>query len=316
MSQPLRIATRESRLALWQAEHVRARLQVLWPHRPIVLVPMTTRGDQILDRTLSKVGGKGLFIRELEQALLDDRADLAVHSLKDVPMVLPENFQLAAMLARENPHDAFVSNTYAQLADLPEGAKVGTASLRRTAMIQQHYPHVQVETLRGNLDTRIRKLDDGHYDAIILACAGLIRMNYAARIRQTLPVATFLPSPGQGTIGIEIRRDDVHTLTAIQPLICHATTLRCKAERAFAEVLQGGCEVPLAAFATLQQQQLTLEGWVADLSATQVIRQTQRAHLPLAQPELAAEQLGQTLAAQFLAAGAEAILSALRTKPH
>ena len=245
------IATRESRLALWQAEHVRSLLQDQW-QAEVSLLGMTTRGDQILDRTLSKVGGKGLFVKELETALEEGRADLAVHSLKDVPMELPEGFRLAAILPREDPRDALVSNDHADLASLPEGAVVGTSSLRRMVQLRRLRPDLRIEPLRGNLDTRLRKLDDGAYAAIVLATAGLKRLGLDHRIRCSLPVEQMLPAAGQGALGLEIRSDRAdqalwdHALEGLQ----HTPTwLACQAERAVSRAMGGSCSMPLAAHA-------------------------------------------------------------------
>ncbi|MFZ9407975.1 MAG: hydroxymethylbilane synthase [Burkholderiaceae bacterium] len=254
MSAPRRlvIATRESRLALWQAHHVRDRLRALYPECEVELLGMTTTGDQILDRTLSEIGGKGLFTKELEVALADGRADLAVHSLKDVPMELPEGFELAAVLEREDPRDAFVSVRYASFEALPQGARIGTSSLRRGAQIAQTRPDLQILPLRGNLDTRLGKLDRGEYDAIVLAAAGLKRLGLSERIRQVLPPSLSLPAPGQGALGIEImsHRSDVRGWLA--PLVHSTTWLEVTAERAVSRALGGSCRIPLAAYAVVQ----------------------------------------------------------------
>lgn len=249
------IATRESRLALWQAEHVKARIESALGWN-VTLLGMTTLGDQILDRTLSKVGGKGLFVKELETALTDGRADIAVHSLKDVPMDLPPGFALAAVLARENPHDAFVSNGFASLAALPQGAVVGTSSLRRLVLLKALRPDLVIEPLRGNLDTRLRKLDEGHYQAIILAAAGLLRLGLQSRIRETFAPETMLPAAGQGALGIEVRegRDDL--LGPLAAALAHQPTwLAVTAERAVSRAMGGSCSMPLAAFAQFASDQ-------------------------------------------------------------
>ncbi len=243
----LTIATRESRLALWQAEHVQALLSR--GGRTVKLLGMTTLGDQILDRSLSKVGGKGLFVKELETALEDGRADLAVHSLKDVPMDLPEGFSLACVMAREDPRDAFVSNRYLTLADLPQGAVVGTSSLRRTVLLKALRPDLKIEPLRGNLDTRLRKLDDGHYAAIVLAAAGLKRLGLANRIASVFETDVMLPAAGQGALGIEIRSTRHDLVAALAPLADHATWLAVAAERAVSRAMGGSCSMPLAAHA-------------------------------------------------------------------
>ena len=253
----LRIATRESRLALWQAEHVQARLR---QHgHQVTLLGMTTLGDQILDRALSKVGGKGLFVKELEVALEDGRADLAVHSLKDVPMELPAGFCLACVMEREDPRDALVSNQYANLASLPQGAVVGTSSLRRMALLRALRPDLKIEPLRGNLDTRLRKLDDGHYSAIVLAAAGLKRLGLGQRIRDTFEPGAMLPAAGQGALGIEVRTDRNDVIEALAPLAHHSTWLAVAAERAVSRAMGGSCSMPLAAFATLKADTLTLD---------------------------------------------------------
>ncbi|WP_176649198.1 hydroxymethylbilane synthase [Duganella sp. SG902] len=259
------IASRESRLAMWQAEHVRDRLAILYPQCDVKIVGMTTRGDQILDRTLSKVGGKGLFVKELEVAMAEGRADLAVHSLKDVPMELPDGYALAAVLEREDPRDAFVSNDYASLAELPAGAIVGTSSLRRQALIAARYPQLIVKPLRGNLDTRLGKLDRGDYAAIILAAAGLKRLGLPQRIRALLDPADSLPAAGQGAMAIEIaERDDGLDLMAILAPLNHLpTALAVTAERKVSKVFGGSCQVPLAAFATVDGAAMHLRAMVA-----------------------------------------------------
>lgn len=261
--QKLIIASRESRLAMWQAEHVRDRLLALYPNCDVQILGMTTRGDQILDRALSKVGGKGLFVKELEVAMEEGRADLAVHSLKDVPMDLPEGFALAAVLEREDPRDAFVSNHYASLADLPAGAVVGTSSLRRQALIASRYPHLVIHPLRGNLDTRLRKLDEGQYAAIILAAAGLKRLGLPQRIRAFLAPEESLPAAGQGAMAIEIRSDRAELLAQLQALNHLETAQAVHAERAISKAFGGSCQIPLAAFATITEGQMQLRAMVA-----------------------------------------------------
>lgn len=257
MSEPLVIASRESRLAMWQAEHVQALL-VQRGHQ-VELLGMTTRGDQILDRSLSQVGGKGLFVKELELAIEEGRADLAVHSLKDVPMELPEGFSLACVMEREDPRDAFVSSRYSHLDALPLGAVVGTSSLRRMALLRALRPDLRIEPLRGNLDTRLRKLDDGLYDAIVLAAAGLKRLGLERRIRDIFEPSVMLPAAGQGALGIEVRTDRVDVINALAPLV-HVTSWRAvAAERAVSRAMGGSCSMPLAAFATLNQDCLSLE---------------------------------------------------------
>lgn len=267
----LTIATRESRLALWQAEHVKALLEQLG-HR-VTLLGMTTRGDQILDRSLSKVGGKGLFVKELEVALEEGRADLAVHSLKDVPMDLPEGFALACVMEREDPRDAFVSPRYANLSALPPGAVVGTSSLRRVALLRASRPDLRIEPLRGNLDTRLRKLDEGQFDAIVLAAAGLTRLGLQDRIRAVFEPDQMLPAAGQGALGIEIRTDRHDVQQALAPLAHHATWLRVAAERAVSRAMGGSCSMPLAAYARLTGQSLQIEAaWGDPLGRVPLVR--------------------------------------------
>ncbi len=256
MSQ-LTIATRESRLAMWQAEHVQALLAQRG--HQVGLLGMTTQGDQILDRALSKVGGKGLFVKELEVALEQGQADLAVHSLKDVPMELPAGFSLACVMLREDPRDAFVSNQYPNLASLPQGAVVGTSSLRRMALLRALRPDLRIEPLRGNLDTRLRKLDDGLYSAIVLAAAGLKRLGLGQRIRDIFEPGQMLPAAGQGALGIEVRSQRQDVIDALVPLADHTTWLAVSAERAVSRAMGGSCSMPLAAFATLQGDTLTID---------------------------------------------------------
>ena len=251
------IATRESRLALWQAEHVKALLEQLG-HR-VSLLGMTTQGDQILDRSLSKVGGKGLFVKELEVALEEGRADLAVHSLKDVPMELPEGFSLACVMEREDPRDAFVSNHHANLASLPQGAVVGTSSLRRMSQLRALRPDLKIEPLRGNLDTRLRKLDDGAYDAIVLAAAGLKRLSLGHRVREIFEPQVMLPAAGQGALGIEVCSDRQEVIDALATLAHQTSWLAVAAERAVSRAMGGSCSMPLAAYATLNGDTLTLD---------------------------------------------------------
>jgi hydroxymethylbilane synthase len=299
------IATRESRLALWQAEHVRDLLKKLYPACQVELLGMTTRGDQILDRPLAKVGGKGLFVKELETALLDGRADIAVHSMKDVPMELPAEFALVAIGPREVPLDAFVSNKYASLEDLPPGAVVGTSSLRREAQLHARYPYLGVTSLRGNLDTRLRKLDEGQYDAIILAAAGLTRLGLASRIRAVLPAEVSLPAAGQGALGIEARADRTEVAAWLAPLNDPATAACVRAERAVSRALAGSCEVPLGAYAVLEREQLWLRGFVARPDGTRMAS----AELMVAPTE--PEAAGLALAAELRARGADEILASL-----
>ncbi len=257
------IASRESRLAMWQAEHVRDQLADLYPECTIEILGMTTRGDQILDRALSKVGGKGLFVKELEVAMAEGRADLAVHSLKDVPMDLPEGFALAAILQREDPRDAFVSNDFASLDDLPHGAIVGTSSLRRQALIAARFPHLVIHPLRGNLDTRLRKLDQGDYAAIILAAAGLKRLGLPERIRAYIEPEQSLPAAGQGAMAIEVHSDRADLLAWLAPLNHLASSQAVNAERSVSKAFGGSCQIPLAAFATVQDGRMHLRAMVA-----------------------------------------------------
>ncbi|WP_423709860.1 hydroxymethylbilane synthase [Undibacterium sp. WLX3042] len=257
------IASRESRLAMWQAEHVRDQLLTLYPECQVDILGMTTRGDQILDRALSKVGGKGLFVKELEVAMAEGRADLAVHSLKDVPMELPDGFALAAILEREDPRDAFVSNDYDSLSSLPEGAVVGTSSLRRQAFISARFPHLVIRPLRGNLDTRLRKLDEGEYAAIILAAAGLKRLGLPQRIRGFLEPEASLPAAGQGAMAIEVSDSRPDLLELLAPLNHLATSQSVIAERTVSRVFGGSCQIPLAAFATVADHKMHLRGMVA-----------------------------------------------------
>ncbi|CAM5203454.1 Porphobilinogen deaminase OS=Castellaniella defragrans OX=75697 GN=hemC PE=3 SV=1 [Castellaniella defragrans] len=304
------IATRASRLALWQASHVQARLHALYPECRIDLLEMTTRGDRILDRSLSKVGGKGLFVKELEVALLDGRADLAVHSLKDVPMELAPPFGLAAILERANPCDALVSNVADHLRDLPAGAVVGTSSLRREAQLREHFPELVVKPLRGNLDTRLAKLDRGDYAAIVLAAAGLQRLGLSGRIRSVLPAEQSLPAAGQGALGIETlaERADLHGWLA--PLVSAESTACTLAERAVSRKLGGSCQVPLAAYAVLQEGRLFLRALVAEVDGSRVVRAQ-----AFGTPE-AAESLGEAVAQDLLDQGAQGILARLAQATH
>ncbi len=298
------IASRESRLAMWQAEHVRARLSALYPHCTVEILGMTTRGDQILDRTLSKVGGKGLFVKELEVAMEEGRADLAVHSLKDVPMDLPPGFDLAAVLEREDPRDAFVSNDFASLDALPAGAIVGTSSLRRQALIAARYPHLVIHPLRGNLDTRLGKLDKGEYAAIILAAAGLKRLGLPERIRALIEPEHSLPAPGQGAMAIEIlsQRPDLQALLA--PLNHVASAQAVAAERTVSKTFGGSCQIPLAAFATVDGNTMHLRAMVATPDGTRmaVAEASGPADAPQALGQQVAHALQQQDAAGILAA--------------
>ncbi|CAJ0879392.1 Porphobilinogen deaminase [Ralstonia sp. LMG 32965] len=303
------IASRESRLALWQAEHVRAALQKYYPACDVSILGMTTRGDQILDRSLAKVGGKGLFVKELEVALAEGRADLAVHSLKDVPMELPEGFALSTILEREDPRDAFVSNDYTDLASLPAGAVVGTSSLRREASLRARFPHLVIQPLRGNLDTRLGKLDRGDYAAIILAAAGLKRLGLVDRIRSTIAPEESLPAAGQGALGIEIRADREDVRACLAPLHDAPTALAVTAERAVSRILGGSCQVPLASFAQWSGAgTLRLRAFVASQDGTRKLAADGEA-TPSTLAE--ADALGVRVAQQMLAGGARDILAML-----
>lgn len=301
----LKIATRQSPLALWQAEHIRARLEALHANLKVELVTFVTQGDKILDTPLAKIGGKGLFVKELEAALLDGRADLAVHSMKDVPMALPEGLSLAVICEREDPLDAFVSNTYNSFDELPQGAKVGTSSLRRKCQILKQRPDLEIIDLRGNVGTRLSKLDAGNYDAIILASAGLKRLGLAERIRHTLEPVVSLPAVGQGALGLECRSQDQAVLDLILPLMHTETNACVRAERAFNAYLEGGCQVPIAGYATLENGQIHLEGRVGSVDGQTLLKAQQ-----IGLPEQA-EQLGVKLAQDLLAQGAGEILKAL-----
>ena len=299
------IASRESMLAMWQAEHIKGRLQALYPDCEVEILGMTTRGDQILDRTLSKIGGKGLFIKELEQALQDGRADLAVHSIKDVPMELPEGFALAAIGERASPFDAFVSNQYARLEEMPEGAIVGTSSLRREAQLRAKFPHLTIQPLRGNVQTRLSKLDNGDYDAVILAAAGLQRLGLDGRIREILSPADSLPAAGQGALGIEIaaRRTDLADI--LRPLNHEETAACVTAERALARALGGSCQVPLAAYCVMEDGLLTLNGLVGHPDGSVIIEASAQA------PAAYADALGRAVAKCLADDGAEELIAAV-----
>ena len=302
----LKIATRQSPLALWQAEHIRARLNALYPDLTVELVKFVTQGDKILDTPLAKIGGKGLFVKELEAALLDGRADLAVHSMKDVPMHLPEGLTLAVICEREDPLDAFVSNYYLHFDELPLGAKVGTSSLRRKCQILQLRPDLEIVDLRGNVGTRLSKLDDGLYDAIILASAGLKRLGLVDRIRHCLAPIMSLPAVGQGALGLECRSDDAELLKLIAPLQHEETSICVRAERAFNAYLEGGCQVPIAGYATLlNDDQLQIEGRVGSVDGQTLLKEQ------LVGEIANAEQLGEQLAQRLLAQGAGELLKAL-----
>ena len=296
---------------MWQAENVRARLLELYPQSTVEILGMTTRGDQILDRTLSKVGGKGLFVKELEVAMEEGRADFAVHSLKDVPMELPEGFELAAVLEREDPRDAFVSNDYASLADLPPGAIVGTSSLRRQALISARFPHLNIQPLRGNLDTRLAKLGRGEYAAIILAAAGLKRLGMASRIRSVIEPEDSLPAPGQGAMAIEICAGRNDLIELLAPLNHRDTELAVRAERQLSRSFGGSCQVPLAAHATVNGNALTLQAMVATPDGKRIARAEVQGVAGAAD---APEALGKDAAKQLDAQDATAILAACKTE--
>jgi hydroxymethylbilane synthase len=294
------IATRQSPLALWQAEHVQSILRGLGAQ--VELLGMTTRGDQILDRTLSKVGGKGLFVKELEVALLDGRADLAVHSLKDVPMELGPEFELAAVMKREDPRDCFVSSSYASLEEMPAGARVGTASLRRELMLRARFPAFSVHAIRGNVGTRLAKLDRGEFDALVMATAGLKRLGLAERIRQIIPTDVSLPAPGQGALGIEVLRTHTGARALLAPLNDAATRAATAAERGVSRGLGGSCQMPLAAYAEVQGGELRLRALVGNAATGEFVEC--EVHGPLADPDsIAAESV-----ARLKAAGALALL--------
>ncbi len=299
----LRIATRKSPLALWQANFVKDRLEALHPQLVVELLPMSTQGDKILDTPLAKVGGKGLFVKELETAMLEGRADIAVHSMKDVPVEFPAGLGLRTICEREDPRDAFVSNRFANVADLPQGAVVGTSSLRRQCQLRAARPDLVIRDLRGNVNTRLAKLDAGNYDAIILAAAGLLRLEMAERIRAFIEPEQSLPANGQGAIGIECRDDD-HELHALLAPLEHAETrARVLTERAMNRALQGGCQVPIGAYALVQGDEIWLRGLVGQPDGSRVLRDEIRG--PLAQ----GEALGLQLAERLLAAGADQILA-------
>jgi hydroxymethylbilane synthase len=301
------IATRQSALAMWQAEHVRDRLRTLYPSCAIELLGVATHGDRIVDQPLADIGGKGLFIKELEQAMHDGRADLAVHSLKDVPMDMPPGFTLAAIMEREDPRDAFVCSAYGSLAELPPGSTLGTSSLRREAQLRERHPRLVVEPLRGNINTRLRKLDEGRYAAIILAAAGLKRLGCAARITSLLDPGESLPAVGQGALALECRADRHDVLEALGKLADSQTTLATTAERAFGKSLAGDCHTPLAAYATLRGNQLWLRGLIASRDGRTVLRGEQSA---AATTSAAARALGEALGADLIARGAGKILVA------
>jgi hydroxymethylbilane synthase len=301
----LRIATRKSALALWQAEYVKARLESIHPQLTVELLPLTSRGDIILDVPLAKVGGKGLFVKELETALLDDKADIAVHSMKDLPMEFPHGLGLSVICEREDPRDAFVSNKFRHLDELPNGAIVGTSSLRRQCQLLALRPDIEIRFLRGNVNTRLAKLDAGQYDAIILASAGLIRLKMAERISQYIAPEICLPAGGQGAVGIECRNADVDTHALLAPLNHDLSATAVTAERAMNRRLEGGCQVPIACYAIHQNNGLWLRGLVGDPDGTEILTDE------ISGAVADAEQMGVTLADRLLKAGAGRILSAV-----
>jgi hydroxymethylbilane synthase len=299
----IRIATRQSPLALWQAEHVSALLQKAFPTIKTELIKMVTRGDKILDAPLAKIGGKGLFVKELEQGMLEGNADIAVHSMKDVPIDFPEGLHLAAILEREDPTDAFVSNHFHSLDDLPENARIGTSSLRRQCQIKARFPNAEILSLRGNVNTRLAKLDAGNYDAIILASAGLKRLGMADRIRQSLPTEISLPACGQGAIGIECRTDDVEINEMLKALHHEETAFCVTAERAMNAKLNGGCQVPIAGFAQLENGEIFMRALVGNPNGNVIYRAEKRG--------VSAVEIGESLADDLLKQGAAEILKAL-----
>ncbi|WP_286234110.1 hydroxymethylbilane synthase [Thalassotalea sediminis] len=300
--QIIRIATRKSALALWQAEYVKAQLEHFHDNLAVELVPMTTKGDIILDTPLAKVGGKGLFIKELEVAMLEGNADIAVHSMKDVPVEFPEGLGLEVICPREDPRDAFVSNHFNSIDELPQGAIVGTSSLRRESQLRARRPDLVIRSLRGNVNTRLAKLDAGEFDAIVLASAGLIRLQMLDRIRQYIPPEVMLPANGQGAVGIECRTNDETIKALLAPLECHETRIRVLAERAMNSKLEGGCQVPIGSYATLDGKHIYLRGLVGAVDGSEIISDEVQGDAENA------EQLGNALAEKLLAQGADKIL--------
>jgi hydroxymethylbilane synthase len=303
---PLRIATRQSRLALWQAEHVATRLRELHPQLHVVLVPMTTQGDRITDRPLADIGGKGLFIKELELALAENRADIAVHSMKDVPTEMPPDMSIVAMLQRADAHDAFVSTRFPTFDALPQSARVGTSSLRRQCQLKAARADLEMHLLRGNVETRLRKLDEGQYDAIILASAGLIRLGLEHRITQSIPFDRSLPAVGQAVVGIECRNSDERSIALVSGLNDAEAWSCCSAERAFALRLQGSCQSPIAGFAELHKQSILLRGVVGSPDGGRVFRGSIEGAV------VDAQSIGIQLAERLLAAGADVLLAEQR----
>jgi len=299
------IATRKSPLAMWQAEHVAAKLKQAHPDLEVELMGMSTQGDKILDTPLAKIGGKGLFVKELEQGMLEGKADIAVHSMKDVPVAFPEGLHLPVIMQREDPRDAFVSNQFGSLEEMPEGAKVGTSSLRRQSQLSANRPDLEILPLRGNVNTRLRKLDDGEYDAIILASAGLIRLGFADRIKNYISTDSSLPAIGQGAIGIECRIEDERVNRLLQPLHDQDTADCVLAERAMNQRLEGGCQVPIGGHAVLDGDYLSMRGLVGSTDGQQIIRAQSSGH------RKDAETIGIAIAEDLLANGADKILQAL-----
>lgn len=302
MTQTVRIATRKSALALWQAEYVKAQLEHFHDDIHVELVPMTTKGDVILDTPLAKVGGKGLFVKELEVAMLENRADIAVHSMKDVPVEFPEGLGLEIICPREDPRDAFISNTIKSFAELPQGAIVGTSSLRRQCQIKALRPDLDIRDLRGNVNTRLAKLDNGDYDAIILAAAGMIRLEMPERIQEFIEPEVMLPANGQGAVGIECRTNDENIKALLAPLGCEATRIRVLAERSMNRALEGGCQVPIGSYAILEGDTVYLRGLVGAVDGSKIITDNVKGN------NNNAEQLGLTLAEKLLSQGADVIL--------
>jgi len=303
MKRTLKIATRKSPLALWQAKHVKSKLESYHPDLKVELVEMTTKGDQILNSPLSKIGGKGLFIKELETGILQGKADIAVHSMKDVPYELPIDFEIGAILERENPFDAFVSNNFNTIDDLPYGARLGTCSMRRMVQLNSKRPDLIIIDLRGNVNTRLRKLDNGEYDAIILACAGLIRLGFEDRIKQQMSETTCLPAVGQGAVGIEIRANDKKIKELLAPLIDIETTIRVEAERAMNARLEGGCSVAIAGYSTINNNETIITGLVGSVNTGEILKRK------ISGPTGKAEKLGTDLAEELISLGAMDILN-------
>jgi len=299
------IASRESALAMWQAKHIQGKLITLYPTCDVQILGMTTTGDQILDSPLARIGGKGLFVKELETALADGSADLAVHSMKDVPMNLPDGFMLVATGEREDARDAFISNNFNSLEDLPHGSVVGTSSLRRQSQLQARFPHLKIESLRGNLQTRLRKLDEGQYAAIILAAAGLIRLGLADRIKDTISPQDSIPAVGQGALGIEINAERLDLIQTLAPLNHSDSQMCVAAERAFSRALAGSCTVPLGAYAQRESDAIVMTGFVASVDGKQMLRETITGSIA------DAEGIGKALAEKLIARGADKILAEL-----